>query len=190
MAGVQITVDDAAVLATMRRLQLYAVDTSDLMADISSQLVTQTQQHFLEKRGPEGAWQRLKPRTARERAKRGRSPDDILRDSNYLYNSIHGEATATTAVVGTPVVYARIHQLGGTIDREERTQTIYQNYDRRRDRFDAKFRAKSRSNFARDVKVGAHQITIPARPFLYIDADDRQELEAVALRHLERALAP
>jgi len=190
MAGVQITVDDAAVLAALRRLQLYAVDTSDMMADISSQLVTQTQQHFLEKRGPEGAWQRLSPRTARERAKRGRSLDNILRDSNYLYGSIHGESTATTAVVGTPVIYARIHQLGGTIDKPERSQTIYQNFDRRRDRFDAKFRAKSRSNFARDVKVGAHKITMPARPFLYLDDGDREELEAIALKHLERANGP
>ena len=90
--------------------------------------------------------------------------------------------------VGTNVPYAAAHQLGAEIEMEERQQTIYQHYDSRTDTFDPKFRTKRRSNFARDVTVKAHTITIPARPYLGADDADRAEVtEIVAEFYREKA---
>ena len=175
--GVQIRVDDATVLATLSAAQRVAANPAAIMAAIEPYLVFSTQRHIELEQGPDGPWPRLSPRYARRR--RG-GDAHILRDKGYLYKNLSADSGADYALVGSNLPYARIHQLGGTIDMPERQQTIYQAYDKRRDRFDAKFRAKSKSNFARDVKVGAHQLKIPARPYLYIDQTDRDEIERIA----------
>lgn len=175
--GVRIQVDDETVLATLSAAQRVAANPASIMAAVAPELAKQTQRHIELERGPDGPWQRLSPRYARRR--RGRDAH-ILRDKGYLYKNLSADSGADYALVGSNLPYARIHQLGGTIDMPERQQTIYQSYDARRDRFSAKFRAKRKSNFARDVQVGAHQVTIPARPYLYIDQTDRDEIERIA----------
>jgi phage virion morphogenesis protein len=179
--GVQIQVDDQAVLATLSAAQRALANPAPIMAAIAPYLMFSTQRHIETERGPEGPWPRLSPRTANRRiGGRRRGFENMLRATNRLYSSITGDSGPDYAAVGSNLAYARIQQLGGTIDMPERHQTIYQNYDARKDRFDARFRAKRKSNFARDVKVGAHQVTVPARPYLYIDQTDRDEIERIA----------
>lgn len=181
--GVRIRVDDKAVQEGLGAVLRAAESPAAIMADIADYLVFSTQRHIESERGPDGAWPRLSPRTARRR-KAGFA--HMLRVTNRLYQSITGDSGADYALVGSNLEYARIHQLGGTIEKAARQQTIYQSWDARRDRFDARFRAKARSNFARDVEIGAHQITVPARPYLYIDETDRAEIPRIAADALRR----
>ena len=83
-----------------------------------------------------------------------------LQDSGRLKNSITRLYDNTSAVVGTNVIYAGIHQFGGTI-KPKRAKAL---------RFNGRF---------------AKQVTIPARPFLHLEEDDFQEIEKVGERYLQ-----
>lgn len=83
-----------------------------------------------------------------------------------LRNSIHGASGADFAQVGSDLIYARIHQLGGVIrPKGPRTQT---------------YTTKQGKTIKRTVnvltfKIGGRwiskrEVTIPARPFLPVDA--------------------
>ena len=67
-----------------------------------------------------------------------------------------GESVAT---------YAFYNEFGATVEVPERTQTLY--FKRNRDgTVGNRFVRKDKSDFAQDVAVGGHTISIPARPFM------------------------
>ncbi len=81
---------------------------------------------------------------------------------------VHKESGMDVARLGA------IHEFGATINVEARTQTIYHKISKggafaKGGRF---VKAK-RSNFARDVSIGAHSIVIPARPFVRRTFDEK-----------------
>jgi phage gpG-like protein len=83
-----------------------------------------------------------------------------LRDEGHLYASITHRASPTSVEVGSNAIYAAIHQFGGTIKAKD---------------------AKALRFRIGDVWVTKESVTIPARPFLGIDDDDRQMIvETVA----------
>ena len=161
------------------------------MNAIGAYLVTATQQRFEREQGPDGMpWQRLSPRTANKRiGKTRRGYEHILRIKNRLYSSLKYQADAASLAVGTNVDYAAIQQLGGTIKKPARQQTIYQRYNPKTGDLDQRFVKRSRSNFARDVDVAAHSITIPARPYLGISDEDRAEILEIVADSARRSLA-
>lgn len=168
MSGFSIQIDDRALQAALRDLQLRLADLRPAMAGIGQALVTATDLDFRAQQDPWGkAWTRLSASTLRRRRKgRGRGGDKILRDSGRLANSISYRAGKDSVAVGTNVVYAAIHQFGGTIARAARTGTVYFRHNKRTGTVGNKFVRRSRSNFAQDVNIGAHSISIPPRPFL------------------------
>lgn len=185
MTGVRLRADASDVLAGLGRIDAATGNRRALLAAVGGALVTSAQRRIERETGPDGtAWPRLSPRTAARRiGRRRRGYEHMLRVSNRLYQSLTAAADDDFVLVGSNVVYAGIHQEGGTIDMPERQATIYQHYNARTDTFDPTFRKASRSNFARDVTIGAHQIAIPARPFLGVDADDRAEIAALLDRY-------
>ncbi len=179
-ASIRIGVEDAGVVGVLARVAAAGGDTLPLMQRFSAGLLASTQRRFLTRTAPGGAaWQRLAPRTARERIRLGYGDTNILRRSGILYASLTDEATETTAEAGTNNPYAAIHQFGGEIRHYARSQQIYQHYDAKTDTFDPTFRRRSRSNFARWVEIGEHTVTIPARPYLGIDEADAAELQMI-----------
>lgn len=77
---------------------------------------------------------------------------------------------------GTPVPQiAALHEFGGTISVPERQSDVY--FHQRADgSVGRRFVKKEKSNFAQSVKVKAHTIVIPARPFMRpAVADNRAE---------------
>lgn len=181
--GIKIVVDDAAVMGALGALQGKAENLAPAMAAIGAALLQSTQRRFERETGPDGAkWPRLSPRTAAKRvtAKHRRGHDNILRVTGRLYQSIVAESSETQAEVGTNVVYAAIHQLGGAIEMPEREQTIHLSTGKRK-RF---VRTSAKRKDTRTVKVGAHSVRIPARPFLGIDDADRQTVLEIVADHL------
>lgn len=92
----------------------------------------------------------------------------ILHRSGALARSIDYAVQGMQAIVGSGLIYAAIHQFGGTI------------LPKAGDRL--AFRIGNRQVFARKV-------TMPARPYIGISADDRAELVQAAVAHL-RSLFP
>ena len=70
---------------------------------------------------PSIPWARLARSTVRQRRRRGYGAERlILTRSGDLRGSILADSDATSAVVGTNIEYAAIHQLGGRIARGTR----------------------------------------------------------------------
>ena len=123
-----------------------------LMDRIGSYGVSSTQERFLQERGPDG--QGWTP-SARAQAKGGKT----LRDSARLFQSLTHEADAGSAAWGSNLVYAGIHQFGGTI----------------RPRNAKRLAFRTVNGF-----VTAARVTMPARPYLGLDAQDRAEIGIIA----------
>lgn len=182
--GIQIRVSDADVLGTLDRVDRVAQNPSAIMSEIAGYLVTSTQRHIERETGPYGKWPKLSPRTAAKRiGRRRRGYDHMLRVSNRLYSSITGDSGPAFAAVGTNLPYAAIQQLGGTIDMPAREQDIHLSTGRGRRRF---VRSAAKRKETRRVSVAAHQVVVPARPYLYIDDVDREEIERIAADGIRR----
>lgn len=175
--GIQLRVVDQAVMATLDRIERLAESPGSIMASIATFLVSRTQRHFQTGTGPDGKWQPLSPRTAAKRTgRRRRGTEHILRDTNRLYSSITGESSDTEAAVGTNLIYAAIHQLGGEVKIPAREQDIHLGRTNRGKRF---VKASAKRKETKRVTIGAHTITIPARPYLYLDDEDQAEIREI-----------
>lgn len=96
----------------------------------------------------------------------GRRP--ILHRSGALARSIDYAVSGMQAIIGSGLVYAAIHQFGGTI--------VPKSADR------LAFRIGNRQIFARKV-------TMPARPYIGLSGEDRAELVQAAAAYV-RSLFP
>lgn len=190
-ASITIDVTDEAVLGALDRLARAGGDTEPLLDIFGRVILTSTQRRFETETEPGGRrWARLRPRTVAERARAGYVPIHVLRRSTALYQSLTHEVSAQETLVGTNLRYAAVHQFGGSIDMPERSQTIYRRYDKRTDELSSRFVSRRKANVAFDTTVKAHKVSIPARPYLGIDADDRRELIAAGEAHLARVVGP
>lgn len=178
MAGTSLTLaveqlDIDAPLAVLRAIERRALDLTDVMDEIGGALATNTRVRFERGIGPDGLpWLP----SARALDEGGQT----LVDTGRLRDSITHAADAASVAVGTNLVYAGIHQFGGDIAMPERTQTIYRRLDDVAEAGRATpFVKRRHAGIATDHTVGAHTVTMPARPFLGIDADDEAEIVAV-----------
>ncbi|MBI4742497.1 MAG: phage virion morphogenesis protein [Betaproteobacteria bacterium] len=156
-----ITIEADAVQRALQGIEYRARNLQPALRAIAGLLEDRTAQNFADQSGPLGKWPALKnpPRNKK------RTSPKILVDTARLKNSIASRVTAQSVQVGTNVVYAAIHQLGGTIDIAARSQQAY--FKQGKDgSVGNRFVKKSRSNFAQWHTRGAHQINMPACPYL------------------------
>lgn len=161
---ITITAELTSAEATTRLEMILArIDRRQgLMKAIGDLLVGSAGENFRAERGPDGAaWAPLAPSTIRARARRARSQIRILSETGALAGSVHAEATDDLARIGSPTAYAAIHQLGGTIQKAAGSRTMVGR------RF-----ARRGAEGGREAEIMAHSITIPARPFLGVSAED------------------
>lgn len=148
------------------RLERAVSDTTPIMRAIGTGLVTSTQDRMDAGHGPDGeAWAALNPLYAR-----GKRGPGILRESAMrggLQGSITYSAGRDQVEAGTNKIYGAIHQFGGVI------------------------RAKGGGKLAFRMGgafIRTESVTIPARPYLGISADDRDMILDVIEGALDRAL--
>ncbi|PTV94028.1 phage virion morphogenesis protein [Rhodobacter aestuarii] len=170
MAGISIKVElqDLAARDTLRDLLTRMENPQPFYASVGERLLSSTRDRFETQTDPQGApWVSLAPRTIKQRQKRGQLPLTILRSNSKgmagssLAGSINYIASAEEVRIGSPKVYAAIHQLGGTIQKPESSRYMVGR------RF-----AKRSEEGGREVKIKAHTITIPARPYIGISPED------------------
>lgn len=95
----------------INRLVLQGYDTSALMRRIAETMYDAVMKNFSEEGRPK--WPPLSQSTIRERERKGYWPGQILVRSRRLQSSITTHYTERMAMVGTNLIYAPIHQLGG-----------------------------------------------------------------------------
>lgn len=160
VARVTITPDSAAVRQALARAARAADDLTPLMDRIGAALVASTQLRFEDQRSPAGvAWLR-----SRRAASVG---GQTLVDSGRLRASITHRPARDRVEVGTNVIYAATHQFGAAIA--------------------AKTPKGLRFRIG-NAWVTKREVTIPARPFLGLDAGDREEIPAITTAWLAEQL--
>ncbi|GJQ32625.1 MAG: hypothetical protein HBSAPP04_14640 [Ignavibacteriaceae bacterium] len=135
------------------------------------------------------AWEPLKKSTLRSRRRKNRRILQQRGAGGGLLGSITSRYTGEYAEIGTNLVYAPIHQFGGTIERAARSET----FKRKRwtkDKFTKKGELiqKRKGQFRKGTTAGqgftmkAHTITIPARPYLILtDRNHRNIVTEIAI---------
>lgn len=183
--GIRIVITDQEIGARLDAIDRVAADPSAIMSAIAGYMVTAAERHIQRETGPEGGkWPRLSPRTAATRiGRRRRGHEHILRRSGQLYKSLTAESGTDYAAAGTNVIYAGTHHFGASIERAARKQTVNLSTGRGRRRFVS---ASAKRKETLRVSVGPHTITIPARPYLYLNDQDRAEILNIAADGLRR----
>lgn len=141
-------IDDAQLHAGLRNLIVLGRDASAVMADIAAVGESSTRMRFRTETGPDG--QKWMP-SLRARITGGRT----LTKDGHLSGSISGRHGRDFAEWGVNRIYAAIHQFGGEI------------------------RAKGgslRFRLANGAFAKVQKVTMPARPFLGISDDDRDDI--------------
>lgn len=147
MTGVsmELSIDDAAVLAGLDALTDFSRDQFEVMDDVGASMVISTQQRFELGVGPDGTpW---KP-SARAEEVGGQT----LIESARLVQSITHEPGPSDVVWGTDVIYALPHQEGMTIH--------------------AKGGGSLRFRLPGGGFANVSSVDLPARPFLGVNDED------------------
>lgn len=180
---IEVEIQAADALAGLRNVAENTRSPRPLMRAIAGTLESETEKNFAAQGRP--AWLGLAPRTLKKRGAGAK----ILQDKGRLAASVAGRYGRDFASVGSNVVYAAIHQFGGTIQRAAYSSTVRLRTDRQGNllRQGTEGRASRLAVFAKDshkravtrrYTVGAYGVTIPARPFLPADKDGRLQPEA------------
>jgi phage virion morphogenesis protein len=172
MVGISVTLTgETEARSALGRAARQVENPRGLYDNIGASLVAFTQRRFEQGVAPDGsAW----PPSLRALAEGGKT----LIKTARLMQSVTHEADDAGVTVGTNVVYAAIHQLGGTIEQGARKQDIH--FKRKRGGRVEFAKANKKATFAQKVDVGPRTINMPARPFLGIDHQDEVEIEALA----------
>lgn len=150
-----------AAKAGLERLSKTISDLWSTLDAIGAYLVASAHRRFERQVGPDG-----KPWAPSIRAQI--EGGWTLLDSGRLRASLTWLAGRHSVEVGTNVIYAAIHQLGGTI------------------------RAKNAPNLRFQIAgrwISKPSVVIPARPFLGIDQEDELEIDAIVQADLAAAIA-
>lgn len=116
---IEISIQSPKLLAVLRRLIASGRDTTPAMRSASGIMHDAVEENFEEEGRPK--WKSLAASTLRQRAKEG-STGKILQRRGNLARSITRHYDAESAIVGSNLVYAAIHQLGGKAGRGHKVE--------------------------------------------------------------------
>lgn len=191
MAGATLTFDYQDALNTLLRTQAALADPAPLLADMGEKLLEFHQQRFNEQKSPDGEpWKILSNRYWywKRRHKSG-NVDKVLTLDGHLRNTLRWQINANELLFGTDRIYGAVHQFGATIEIAARSQQAYYR-QKKNGEIDNRFVRKSKSNFSQWHTIPAHQVTIPARPWLGVSAEQGERLVEMARNYLQRSLKP
>jgi len=106
---------EQALLETARR----AEDLRPLMKNIAGIMADSTEENFKEEGRPD-KWQELAEATIKHRKKTGHYPGKILQVEGQLALSVTTQYDNDSAVIGSNLDYAAIHQLGGNAGKNKK----------------------------------------------------------------------
>jgi len=162
MVGVSVKVNIEDAQRTLSEAQEALENPISMWDEIGVAMTQSTTDRFATGTTPDGnQW----PQSIRVKMAQGNG--QTLVDKGQLVRSITHEANDGGVEIGTNVIYAAIHQFGGTI------------------------RAKTAKGLRFSIPgvgfVNVQAVNIPARPFLGVNAEDENEIGEIALRHVAQA---
>jgi len=182
MTEIRITIDDAAALAALKRTRDGLLNLRPAMKNIGEYMVLETDDRFKTQTAPDGSqWQPIS-RSWRQAKQRNGYITKILQMRGRLRKSIVPKAGADHVSVGTNVVYANIHQFGGSITHHARSQQANFRIDKKTGK--SQFAKKKRANFSQNVTIGGHTTDIPARPFLGTNDENEREIGRIVADYI------
>ena len=185
MAGATIEFEDRKALAAIGAAVAVLRSPDRMFRDMGEALLIIHRKRFRAQTSPDGEkWQALSPAYQRRKKK---NRDRVLVLDGYLRSTLRYQVEGGDLLFGSDRKYAAIHQFGGDIQQKGREHSLFFK-QRKSGKVGKRFVKKEKSNFEQRVKIAAHTITMPARPFLGIGLADAEKLEAIAKRHLARAL--
>lgn len=110
--SIEIKIDNKEVESRLLDLAQRSENLRPLMKNIAGVFAYSTEENFKEEGRPD-KWTDLAESTKKQRTKTGHYPGQILQVSGQLASSISTYYDNDSAVIGSNLDYAAIHQLGG-----------------------------------------------------------------------------
>lgn len=111
----------------MQELASRGENLRPLMKNIAGIMATATEDNFKDEGRPE-KWVDLSETTKKQRQKIGKYPGQILQVSGQLASSVSTAYDDNSAVIGSNLAYAAIHQLGGQAGKNKKTTISARSY--------------------------------------------------------------
>ena len=116
---IEIKLDNKEVEKKLQELAKKASDLKPLMKNIAGIFASAAEDNFAEEGRPD-KWVDLSEVTKKQRKKIGKYPGQILQVSGQLASSVNTYYDNDSAVIGSNLEYAAIHQLGGQAGRNKK----------------------------------------------------------------------
>lgn len=154
-----------------RRIQ----NPAPLMEDIGEVMVAGVDRSFQREQTPDGIkWAMTQRKEKNPSAK-------ILRDKGKLSQSIGTKVEGNKVIVGTQIKYAETHQNGYSGERKASTRAA--GYKVKKDGTLVRSRM-TRADFAEEIRVKAHQVNIPARPFMGFSPEVKAKIIKLVIEYV------
>lgn len=188
-ARVEITANSIGPALRSAIEALEGGDRRLMLEDIGEYIVRATRDRAARQVSPEGTpWAALSPRYRRYKERKRPGVPMLKFDFHMLGDRFFSQVTGDELMVGSTAPQAAIQHFGGKIEREARQSEVYFNRDRD-GTVGNLFVRRRRSNFAQKVTIPAYDITMPARPWLGLSADDEREVLDIVADHLSGAFS-
>lgn len=156
-ARLDITIDDGEIAAALARVKQLEGDLPGLLDDIGASVAGAARHRFETNVDPEGEpWE---PSASAWNNSTSEERGRTLVGRGHLRDSITHQVSGDEVAIGTNVVYGAIHQFGGKIEPKAGSHLVF----------------KIGGAF---IKVSS--VELPARPYLGLSGDDREEVLAQA----------
>lgn len=183
MAGVSVRIEGGwAAIKALEGIKEDLTNSYGLWDTVGSALASRISERFQTGKGPGGEkW----PPSIRALMENGQT----LVKSGDLEKSISWIATDFGVAIGTNREYGAIHQFGGVIHQPARQQVMQFKTHKKTGKILPGFRKRGKSNLSMKADVPAHDVRIPARPFLGIDDGDEEAIKTAVGVWLQNRLA-
>ena len=114
---IEIKIDNKQIESKLLDLAQKSENLRPLMKNIAGIFAYSTEENFKEQGRPK--WQNLKDSTIKQRTKKKQWPGKILQITGQLASSVNTYYDDDSAVIGSNLAYAAIHQLGGQAGRNK-----------------------------------------------------------------------
>jgi len=185
-AGLRIGMESGYALSALGRAIAELADPRPMLDEVGGRLETSTRQRFEAQQGPQRQpW----PPSARARKVSGQTLVKTGRLRDSITHVVRGSGQHAELLVGTNVAYAAIHQFGGTIRQEARTQVLA--FGKKGGFASRKSTRRRRAGAVRIAiaAIDARDIDMPARPYLGISDEDGRAVLRIARRHVSGAFS-
>ena len=117
---IEIKIENKEVLTRLQELANRGENLRPLMKNIAGIMATATEDNFKDEGRPD-KWVDLSETTKKQRQKIGKYPGQILQVSGQLASSVSTAYDDNSAVIGSNLAYAAIHQLGGQAGKNKKS---------------------------------------------------------------------